>query len=290
VISIQTPSGKSPEIKLPEVKLPQIKLPVITLPKLGIDFSKGGTITGTALPNEKVEVSVNGKSVGTTTADANGNWKFELPKLDVGLPVISVNTPSGKSIDVKLPEIKAPEVILPKIVLPSVNLPDFAAGATITGTAKPGERVQILLDGRVLGSAVADDKGNWSYQLPKLILGERVLGTRSASGVGPDVKISVLDKTLPVITVPTGGIVIDVTNGGRVRGTAGPNAKVDVLVDGKTVGTTTADARGNWTSAVPAQKAGDYVITAKSAAGTSDNVQVNVSEQTKILLPVTGGN
>ena len=60
-----------------------------------------------------------------------------------------------------------------------------------------------------------------------------------------------------------------------LAGTAGPNASVEVIVNGEQVAIVTADKNGNWTW-VPQQPlaAGDNVITLKSNAGESDQAMV----------------
>ncbi len=135
-------------------------------------------VTGIAEVNAEVEVFVAGVTVGTTTADGDGNWSFtfangDLATGDNAVTVVSNDTagntsPSSETLTITLDEDTPPTA-------PDVAVSDGSdsgeAGDGLTndstpeigGTAEPGSEVEVFVGGISIGTASVDDGGNWSF-------------------------------------------------------------------------------------------------------------------------------
>jgi len=161
---------------------------------------------------------------------------------------------------------------------------DHKGNASFTGTAAAGDSVTLLLDGKTLGAAKADDKGSWSiaFKAPSkeahlqvsaqgkdgsVVIGlERAVIRPSVTPGGlPRVmlKAAVETSTTPTETsatiaeAKTGLIVENVTGGGDGRATltgkADAGATVKASINGKPAGETQVAADGAWTLAASNQ-------------------------------------
>jgi len=260
---------------------------------LALDPKTGLKINGTAAPNAKVDVRVDGKSVGTTIADGSGAWSYQLPAASAkDGSVVSTKTDAGTSNEVTLSVPPAPTatVKLPEITVPSAGLTiDALKGGKVNGTADPNVDITVQVDGKAVGTAKSNAKGDWIFNVGALKSGSHVLSALDKAGASADVPFTVPDLPGPVITVPDSGLTFNPSKVGSVTGTAAPNAKVNVFVNDKAVGSVRADGQGKWRSTIPGQKPGEYVITAKTDTGTSNAAKVTVPDKVQILLPTTGG-
>ena len=125
--------------------------------------------------------------------------------------------------------------------LPSFELPtDSIVGEFIlNGKADPGATVELMADGAVVGTAVADADGDWNIPID-LPAGDYALNARVLDAAGNlvvesapmDVAIAPA-FTMPEITLPTA----DADNPFPLSGTGQAGSAVDILVDGVVVGT-----------------------------------------------------
>ncbi|WP_238158677.1 Ig-like domain-containing protein, partial [Trabulsiella odontotermitis] len=267
------------------------------------------TLTGTAEAGVTVNIygGVNGTTLlGTTTADANGDWTYTTPVLADGAhkfvaeAVNSIGQVSPQTggfpvtVDTSAPGAVSGFVVTDDQAPQIGNLTDGAttndATPKISGIADPGSIVRIYVDGVENGSTTANASGNWEYTTTSLADGQHTFTARAedtAGNLGPvNTGITVtLDTTTVTVTITN--VIDDV---GTVTGNVPANTVTDdarpeitgkakagsiiTIKDGSTVlGSTTAEADGTW-SFTPVANLGEgahsITATARDLSGQED--------------------
>jgi hypothetical protein len=153
---------------------------------LGLSLTQGATVLGRAEADSQVSVSSNGLVGGSTTADSDGNWRFHFTSLapsllgtyqftatatDLAGNTSAVSNRFQFSLRSNSPTLAACQ-LAPKSVLGVDNGNIQAVSTpTLTGKAPAGTTVTILDGNTILGTAVADAKGNWTFTAPTLASG-----------------------------------------------------------------------------------------------------------------------
>ncbi|QGU86886.1 Ig-like domain-containing protein [Erwinia sorbitola] len=233
-----------------------------------------------------------GKTIVTAnTVDAAGNPVSSSSALNVvvhNVPQISIDTPFGDG---------------------ALNASEAAQGQTLNGTsgvAGAGQTVSVTIGANSYTGTV-DAGGNWSINLPADVLQALPQNSNSlavtvtdAAGNSSSQTVNVtVDTAAPTITLNP--IALDdvinateaqspVTISGGSTGAQDGQA-VNVVFNGQNY-STTVDAQGNWTLAIPAAALngiadGSYTLTATvtDAAGNPGTVSTNVSLSTASLQP-----
>ncbi|WP_155520787.1 Ig-like domain-containing protein, partial [Ralstonia solanacearum] len=161
---------------------------------------------------------------------------------------------------------------------------------TVTGSgASPNAKVTISVDGQAAGTATADANGNWAYTLPTVSDGDHQItaiqtdssgnsSTPTAAAFTVDTVapaqpaiVSAVDDVDPVTgAVASGGSTNDSTP--TFAGTAEAGSTITLYDNGTAIGTTTADASGNWTftpSTALADGSHSITVTATDSAGNT---------------------
>ncbi|NWA63441.1 hypothetical protein HX773_21280 [Pantoea sp. B9002] len=249
-------------------------------------------VQGTAPAGTVVNVTIDGVSIGSVTADADGRWSIVSDRdLATGEHVIvaeavnGLTPPSGEYIihvDVTAPAAAGDlELIddVPDIVGP-INSGDTTDDRTPTfnGTAEPDAIVYIRDNGVIIGSVRTEDDGSWSWTTPPLSEGEHSFDVIVADQAGNESQPStpidfIVDTSAVLIAIDSatdnvGAIQGPLSNGAvtddatpTLRGQATPNALVTIYVDGTAVGSVMANGRGEWTH-TPTLTEGEHRITA----------------------------
>jgi hypothetical protein len=145
----------------------------------------------------------------------------------------------------------------------------------ISGTAEPGATVTIYVNGNLVGTAVANSQGVWTFTPPTPIAdGTFVVsvsakdpsGNESAVVTGPTFTIDSIAPTAPVIVTPTANTQLDVDRPASVTGVAEPGSTVTVFIDGRPVGMTTADEAGHFSVEIDPSKLGQGPHVAEAEA------------------------
>jgi MYXO-CTERM domain-containing protein len=266
-----------------------------TAPTLTIDSPADGasvdtatpTVSGTSDPGATVEVFVDGAKVGEAVAGGDGSWSFTLPDpLPNGPATLGVRTTDAvgnvaeDSVDVTIALF---DMIL-TIDAPTPGQVTTDTTPTVSGTANPGETVEVFVDGAKVGDAVADANGDWSLELTDALgEGEHTIEVTGQSGATVDPVTFTVDTSAPevAITAPAPGAQTDDTTP-TITGTGEPGATVTVVIDGSTAGTATVGNDGTWTF-TPEEPLGegDHTIEATieddaGNAGSSGEVTVTV--------------
>ena len=221
-------------------------LPAIAFPSGFRITSPTFPVAGTAAPNSKVEVLVDGKPVGTATAGADGKWSVSSVTLPAGAKEVSVRTvdASGKETGKSAP-----------IALSSLG---FGAAAAAGATAAPGAVATAAgaaaAAAPTLAAALAPTVAAAGTAAPGAV-------ATAASGAVAAQATTASGASAVAITFPSGFRITTATF--PVSGTAAPNSKVEVMVDGQPVGTATAGADGKWSVSSVTLPAGAKEILAR---------------------------
>ncbi|MCO4763393.1 MAG: hypothetical protein KC502_17885 [Myxococcales bacterium] len=123
------------------------------------------TITGKTKPNEKVTITLNGKTA-TVTADKDGNWSHKVPK-DWGLAnnktykVKATVTEDGKDTS------DEKDLKVNTGMLVTISSPKTAPTTTpvVSGKSKPGAKVTVTINGKT-ATVTAGTDGSWKFTVP----------------------------------------------------------------------------------------------------------------------------
>ncbi len=265
-------------------------------------------------------------AVGATKADAFGNWSIKSSLLSAGVHAIKVRASdaAGNTSTFTQPLSVTIDTTAPAV--PSV--PDLAAVSdsgvsntdNITSVTTPifngkgavGSTVTLYDGATVIGTAKADATGNWSIKSSLLSAGVHAIKAQASDTAGNasafTQSLSVtIDTTAPAApTVPNLAAASDsgVSNTDNITNVTTPifNGKGDVgskvtLYDGSTaVGTTRADALGNWSVKSSLLSAGVHAIkarasdTAGNASAFSQSLSVTISTAAPAALGVPLGS
>ncbi|EAZ1841045.1 BapA prefix-like domain-containing protein [Salmonella enterica] len=221
------------------------------------------TLNGTAEANSAVSIFDNGALVATVNANASGNWSWTpTAALGQGSHAYSVSAADAAgNISAASPSI----TIIVDTIAPGApgNLVINTTGNRVTGTAEAGSTVTITSEtGVVLGTATADGTGSFTATLtPAQTNGQTLLAfaqdkagnTGIAAGfTAPDTRVPeapIITNVMDDVGIYTGAIANgQVTNDAQptLNGTAQADATVSIYNNGALLGTTTANASGNW--------------------------------------------
>lgn len=270
-------------------------------PTLTIDTPANGSsttekrpvISGKADPNAKVSLSLDGAQPVEITADAQGNWSY-TPEQDLVEGEHSVvaeasdnggnkaNTSSTFTVDTTAPSVT--------ISAPAKDSVVMTRRPAISGTSEPGADVTVSIDGTVIGTVRANEQGQWVISLDRdLDNGKYTVEAQASDAAGNsastshDFEVSVGPPAMVTITSPLDGATLNSNSPQTITGTATPNAMVTIEIDGKTFGTVTADAQGNWSYDPGILEDGEHTIVAK-VPGASDSVTVTVDRTGPMLM------
>src|SRR5574343_37456 len=257
-----------------------------------------GKVTGKFAAGDVVTLTVNGKTY-TGTAAANGSFSINVPASD--LAADSDNTVDGTVTGTGGTTATAIQNYAVTTSTPtggdlssnsdsgSSNTDNITKQKTdleLTGKGEPNSTVDVVVKdatGKIVyeGKATTDANGNYSYKVP----GPLDAGTYTPYMNGNQGTPFTIDTQTNV----------DITNGGKagtqdpISGTAEPGATVVLKdKDGNVIGTTTADANGNWSITPKAPlPAGTITATATDAAGnTANDTANNATDGLKTALTI----
>lgn len=258
--------------------------PVITSPTDGAAVSETEpTLSGTAEAGATVAIIIDGVAAGAATADGSGEWRFNPPVLADGAHTVRATAQdeagnlSVSSATINF-TVDSAAPVAPVIASPAQGATTSTASPTVSGTAEPGVTVTVTIDGAVAGTTTAAGSGAWTFAASALTDGAHSVSATATDGAGNVSPASssitfTVDAAAPAsatITAPADGAVVgDPTV--VVRGTAEPDAQVDVSLDGTAIGTVTADGSGAWSLDAGTPTPGGHTIqvVVRDAAGNA---------------------
>lgn len=247
----------------------------------------GEVVTGHAEAGSTVTIKdPNGATVGTGTADSNGNITITLttPQVDGETLTVVVTDPAGNNSPPA--NVTAPNVLPPVEPLITAVIDDVApitgnvgnnqatndTTPTLQGSGQAGDTIHILANGAEIGTVKVGLDGTWSFT-PQTPLGEGTyIFTATASNVRGDSSVSgsytvTIDTTAPA--EPTGLTVS--ADGATLTGNAEHGSTVTVKdANGNVIGTGTADpVTGAFTVTLttPQLDGGKISVVASDSAG-----------------------
>lgn len=243
--------------------------------------SDGSIITGNVEPGSTITATVDGKEVGSATADEQGDFEITLnPPLVKGETVtIVVTSPEGDVIQgggLEAPDNTPPEK--------AKDVEFDEAGTIVTGTAEPGSTVQVSPTGE---SAEVDANGDFELTLDApLTNGEKITITVTDAKGNTSEQVTV---TAPDTTAPEAPTDLVVSDGGlSITGKAEAGSTVVVRVTvtdagGNTqIADGTVDAEGNFSIDLqtPLTNGETVTVTATDAAGNTSKPATAIAKDT----------
>ncbi|EAA3727445.1 Ig-like domain repeat protein [Salmonella enterica subsp. enterica serovar Newport] len=272
------------------------------------------TLLGTADRFATVNILIDGKTVGVTTADADGNWNFDISRnLSDNVYKITVESidPLGRtsSVDYQL-------TIDSFTPIPTVMLHDSADSGVkgdmitkintplFTGMAEANAKVSIYVDGVLSGEAIAGDDGVWNFQFTTALSDgshdvtvkvEDIAGnTASSSAYNFQIVTQTQKPTIELVNdtgVDNTDHIINEKNP-ALTGTAAPYSTVKLYIDGALIAEVRTNKDGRWEYTLKADQGlvdGDHRITA-SVEDIAGNIAHSdpflISVDTAISIPI----
>jgi hypothetical protein len=176
------------------------------------------TITGTAEVGSTVRLFDGDTPLGFAVADENGNWSITATELAAGAHTLTATaTDTAGNTSVASAELVV-TVDTTAPAAPTITLDDSSNSGsdadlltndqtlTLTGTAEAGSTVEVFDGETSLGTAVADESGNWTLTTGALTEGDHsltavatdVAGNSSVASAALEVEI---DITAPTVTI-----------------------------------------------------------------------------------------
>ena len=258
------------------------------------------TVSGNARPGAIVQLYANGREVGRTQADSNGNWSITTSALENGQQVLKVAS-EGQFSDGFTINVEA--FTTPPLSIQSVYDNQGSSGLvgegaitddntpTVSGNARPGAIVQLYANGREVGRTQADSNGNWSITTSALENGQQVLKVASEGQfsdsyiIDVQVPAEVGEPIRPAIEYVYDDFGSDVGqrySGDTIddrspvlAGTAGPHAIVQIYSNGQLIHTLQANDTGYWgfTAWLPY---GEHTLTAVVGGVSSEPFDLTI--------------
>ncbi|PFI79101.1 Ig-like domain-containing protein [Bacillus cereus] len=199
-------------------------------------------------------------------------FKFIGTGQEMGLNLTFSTLDSRETINRELsitPSIK-------QVILAAPEVADvYDTDTTVTGTAVAGAEVIVKADGKELGTATADDKGNYSVTIEPQKADTKLTVTAKKSSIESKATEVTVKETAPVAPEVNGVQDIDTV----VTGTAKVGSTVKVKTGMNQLGTSQVSENGTYSVEIPKQKAGTKLtVTASNKAGTSKTTEVEVKE------------
>ncbi|WP_058969107.1 Ig-like domain-containing protein [Type-D symbiont of Plautia stali] len=289
--------------------------PNVTVANGGSTNDNTPVLSGSAEANAIVTVYDGTTVLGSTTANGSGAWSFTSPVLTNGSHPLSVtvkdaagNTSPASGTYTVVVDTVAP--VASTLVITNDNTGVVVANGgstndttpTLSGTvsaAEAGSRVSIYDNGSLLGTAIVQANGTWTYTTVTLGTGTHPISvtvTDAAGNVSGTTSASVvIDTTAPAavtlvannnngsanVVIPNNGSTND--NTPLLTGTGEVGARVSVY-DGTTLlGTTTVGSGGTWSFTTSTLTDGTHTLNVRqtdAAGNTSANVSTILTVDT----------
>lgn len=260
------------------------------------------TLRGTAEAGTTVNVSIDGTSIGTTTASAAGEWSLAV-STPLGQGTRSATaTATDAASRTSAPTNPARTFVVDTVapVAPTLTAPAALVGTgtpTVSGTAEANSKVNVFIDNALVGTTTAGSgAGNWSFVLPVALQdGDHTAqasatdagGFEGPKSAGRIFKVDTTAPAIPTLTVPAANASLPTTQP-AFGGKAEPLSTVTVRVDGNAVGTATTLASGDWNlpqSSGLSEAAHNVTVTATDAAGNTSQASAQVPFRVDLTAP-----
>ena len=123
-------------------------------------------VSGITVPNVSVSITIDGGigSIGPVMSDANGLFSLDAPTLPDGTYTVTATYfDVVTNMTVTDTTTFTVNTLVPVVTIDGPTGTTTDTTPTVTGTTEPGLTVTISVDGVVIGTAIADANGNWSF-------------------------------------------------------------------------------------------------------------------------------
>jgi len=262
-------------------------------------------LSGMAEAGTTITIYDNGSLLGTTKADASGNWSFTPPAALADGNHVITTTATDAAGNTSAPSTAATfivDTVAPTAPVISGLTDDVApntgplsnGGSTndqrprISGTAEANSTVTVYDNGNAIGTANVASNGNWSFT-PSVNLSEGshqitvqttdVAGNQSVPSPAITITVDITPPDQPTVALDAAGTV--------ATGTAEANTTITITdSNGIPIGTAPVDANGNFSIPLAPPQPGGAVISviATDAAG---NVSPAATATASLSVPDT---
>src|SRR5207344_2421614 len=278
----------------------------------GITNDNTLTLTGTAEANATVKVYDGTTLLGSATANGSGAWSYTTAALANGAHNLTATATdaagnTGVASAALSVTIDTTAPVAPTIASFSTDSGTVGDGITndntltLTGTAEANATVKIFDGATLLGSAVANGGGAWTYTTAVLANGAHSLtatasdaaANTSAASAALSVTVDTTAPSVPTIasfSTDSGTVGDGITNDNTLTltGTAEANSTVKVFDGATLLGSAVANGSGAWsytTAALP-NGAHSLTATASDAAGNTGAASAALSVTIDTTAPV----
>ncbi|EMH4164818.1 hypothetical protein RJ498_004153, partial [Pluralibacter gergoviae] len=241
-------------------------------------------ITGKGEPGNTITILDNGKAIGSTAVDDNGNWSWtpDVPLAEGSHDISTTETDRAGNVSEPSPGMNivvdtTPPAGAEKPPLAMDNVgektgPIQSGDVTddpqpeLSGTGEPGNRIDVWDNGEIIGSVDVGDDGTWKWKPDApLTDGDHSLSTTETDKAGntskPSPGVDIVVDTVPPagsVTPPTATDNVgekqgpiksgDVTDDPQpeLSGTGEPGNRIDVWDNGEIIGSVDVGDDGTW--------------------------------------------
>ena len=239
---------------------------VVGIPEI---FSTTTTISGKGTVGSRIEVSLNGKVLASTSISSTGAYSLTIPKQASGTKLVfKITTPEG---------VQTNKTVVVQNAFKNFTIKTTLAPSTtaIYGTGEPGAKVGVYSsNGSRLAVTTVNGKGNFKLVIPKQKVGTVLTFKQSKEGYVTVSKQGKVYQEFKTFTVPQ----VDTTST-ALYGKGMPGAKVGIYTStGKRLAITTVNSKGNFKLVIPKQKVGTVLTFKQAKSG-----YVTLSKEVKVL-------
>ncbi len=273
------------------------------------DATTAVTVTGTAEPGARVDVSIGGAFAAIVPADG-GTWTATFAGVPVGpRTVTAIETVDGQTSGPATSTFTVAAGQPVTITAPddgttiAVIDADTTVDVPVRGTADPGATVDVALGTGLTARTQAGTDGTWAVTVADVPVGrftvQAIQTVRDTTSAADPRVVTVVPAAPLRVTAPDQGDTTAVATAGStldvpVTGSAQPGSTVTVVLDGGAPATTTAGADGNWTTTLPGVGTGPHTVTVTQTVGgvtgpaTERNFTIAVGAPVVIDSPSAG--
>lgn len=228
-------------------------------------------VAGTAVAGSTVTVKTNGSSIGSGKAGTDGKFSVTIPAQKAG-STLSVTATNSTGTVSAATTVTVQATVVQDTTAPAKpvvnNVTDQST--SVSGTAEASSKVDVKVNGSVIGSAPAGTDGKFTVTIPVQKAGTAlsVTATDKASNVSSATSVVVQASVVKDTTAPAAPTVNTVYKSSTsVIGNAEAVSTITVTIGSKKY-TGKAGLKGNFYVSIPKQKSGTQLkVTATDAAG-----------------------